>query len=197
MDGGKRDGSEFEWEREFRRIDARVAACMAELPSVIDLPGEDELLRKRVAKKKPEVAIGSWEFPRQGNDADFEDIGFPENWRDLDGADIYTIAENLAGNWCRGLAVALPPSSREIAIEILCRHGKFLGYSVDLVDAARDDDSGIRVAICKRLAAEIEAVLVDLDHDTIPQRVVARHRAALQELRQKTLDLLFKQRPDR
>lgn len=195
MDGNGREKNEFEWEREFRRMDERVAACMAEIPSVLDLPGEDDLLRKRIAKKKPEFAVDRWDSKRLDDDnADFGEQDFPGDWKELDGADIYMLAENLAGNWARGIAVALPASARPVALRILCRHGKIVGYAVDLIDAARDDDPHIKVAICKRLAAEAEATLEDLSDKNIPKRVVERHCAALRELREKALDMLFKQR---
>jgi len=194
MDKDNHNKSEFEWEREFRRIDARLAACMAEIPSVLDLPGEEELLKRRLAKKRPEFASGKWELPKPIDAAEFDDLGFPDDWRKREGADIYIAAETLCGNWARGMSVALPVSSRGVAIEILCRHGKILGYAVDLIDSSREEDAGIQIALCKRLVDEIETILATLDHETIPKRVVERHHLSLRELRQKTLDLLFKKK---
>jgi len=48
---GKNKMNEFSWEKEFRKDDSRIRSCMREIPAVVDLPEEDELLMGRVQKQ--------------------------------------------------------------------------------------------------------------------------------------------------
>ncbi|MBR4666765.1 MAG: hypothetical protein IKO93_23050 [Lentisphaeria bacterium] len=53
MPGSLKDNwDEFDWEKELRKDDERVAAYMDELPRYIDLPSEDAVIMKHL-KEKP------------------------------------------------------------------------------------------------------------------------------------------------
>lgn len=193
----RKSGDEFYWERVFRGMDDQLAARMGEISSVLDLPGEEELLDKRVGKKTGDFPFaGRWDSSGQDMERD-HDIPPNGDWRNGDGADVYATIERISGDWLRALATALPMSSRPAATTILCRHGKLLGYAMDFLDAewnGADDSTAIKVALCKRLVAETEAIFSELEDDVFPQRVTARFQSEMQGLRENVLSLLFKLR---
>ena len=193
----RESGDEFYWERVFRGMDDQLAARMGEITSVLDLPGEEKLLDKRVGKSKSGSPLGNhFDSPWEDMERD-HDVSPSGSWRGGDGADIYATVERIAGNWLRALAAVVPVGARAAAITILCRNGKLLGYTMDLLDAewnGQKGDTGIKVALCKRLVAETEAILADLENDVFPRSVAASFQADLQQFREKILTLLFKLR---
>jgi len=184
---------EFFWECEFRKDDVRIHSCMREIPAVIDLPEEDELLQKRL-QKQPEYAknLNSLEDSGLEEFLDFEDILFPDNWRERDGASLYGEIEQLMKNWAAFYASQLDEKYNSPGMQILCLYGKIMGFSIDLVDAGEEKMPGLKIALCKRLLAGINNIAaissaIDDHYDYILQ-----HRTALNELRHKVLNLRFK-----
>ncbi len=198
----RKSEDEFHWERVFRGMDEQLAARMEAIPSVLDLPGEDELLDKSAGKKKGGFPVGGrWGAQDQDQDAELGyDIPPNGDWRNGDGAYVYAEVERVAGNWLRALATAFPVSARAAALTILCRHGKLLGYAMDFLDAewnGEGDSTGIKVALCKRLVSEAEAILADLENDVFPRGVAASFQGDMQRFRENVLTLLFKLRSDK
>jgi hypothetical protein len=186
---------EFFWECEFRKDDARIHSCMQEIPAVIDLPEEDELLQKRLLKQ-PEYAKNiNTTYDDFGLEVflDFEDILFPDNWRERDGASLYGDIEQLMKEWSVLYASKLDDNqSNNTGIRILCLYGKIMGFSIDLVDVGEDKMPGLKIALCKRILGginQIAAFLKILDNGS---DYILQHRAALNGLRDKVLGLRFK-----
>lgn len=190
MEYGDNDNlTEFDWEKEFRKDDARISSCMREIPAVVDLPGEDELLMKRV-QKQPEYAKGL----QRWNDAfleelfDADDITFPENWRECEGADIYIRLEELMEEWCRIYAA----NSNINGLKVLCYYGNITGFAIDLVDFGGEKMPGLKIALCKRLFNGINNIISTINEMRLQNKKITAHKESLFILRQRIVSLRFK-----
>ena len=192
-DNNNRERDEFYWEREFRKDDSRIHSCMHELPAVIDLPEEDELLRHRL-QKQPEYVLNRSNLDNFSFDEfmDFEDILFPDNWRDREGASLYGTTEQLMKEWASIYATKLDDSQNPIGIQILCLYGKIMGFSIDLVDAGEEKLPGLKIALCKRIHSGINQIVSIIDQLGNTSEYIITHKTALNILRHKVLQLLFK-----
>jgi len=184
---------EFFWEREFRKDDVRIYSCMQEIPAVIDLPEEDDLLQKRL-QKQPEYAknINSANDFALEEFLDFEDILFPDNWRERDGASLYGEIEQLMKEWAVVYASKLDENSNSAGMQILCLYGKIMGFSIDLVDVGEEKMPGLKIALCKRILAGINHIVTIFTMLDDESDYILQHRAILNELRHKVLNLRFK-----
>ena len=73
MPGSLKDNwDEFDWEKELRKDDERVAAYMDELPRYIDLPSEDAVIMKHL-KEKPGLVPPDGDYAGTFLDNIFED----------------------------------------------------------------------------------------------------------------------------
>jgi hypothetical protein len=180
--------NEFDWEKEFRKDDARIASCMREIPAVVDLPGEDELLMRRV-QKQPEYAKGM----QRWNDSfleelfDSDDIIFPENWRECEGADIYTRLEELMEEWCRIYA----SNSNDQGLRILCSYGYIMGFAIDLVDFGGEKLPGLKIALCKRIYTGLNNIISILNEWEQPDKKITAHKENIHVLRKGVIALRF------
>lgn len=181
--------TEFDWEMEFRKDDARISSCMREIPAVVDLPGEDELLMRRV-QKQPEYAKGL----QRWNDAfleemfDADDITFPENWRECQGADIYSTLEVLTEEWCRIYAA----NSNNKGLKILCYYGNIMGFAIDLVDFGGEKVPGLKIALCKRIYTGLNNIISTINELKQQNKKITAHKENLFALRQQVISLRFK-----
>ena len=187
----KRD--EFYWEREFRKDDMRIRSCMHELPAVIDLPEEEELLRHRL-QKQPGYVLNRTNFDNFSSDEfiDFDDIMFPDNWREREGAAIYGTTEQLMKEWGTIYAAKLEDTHNNSGIKILCLYGKIMGFSIDLVDAGEEKMPELKIALCKRILSGINQIVSLIDQIGDDAEYMTSHKTALNILRHKVLHLRFK-----
>jgi len=185
--------NEFGWERQLRTDDERLISSMREIPSVIDLPGEDELLRKRMQRKLSKVSKQpEWEFLGENDDSfDFDDFMFPDDWRDLPAAAVYDKVEALLRDWCAIYAAKLPPDNNVAGIQALCLYGHILGFAVDLVDLGADGSAALKVALCKRLAKDLDRLFGIIDAMDFDGAPVREHQARMKKARSEVLKLLF------
>ena len=186
--------NEFYWEREFRKDDTRIAACMREIPSVIDLPEEDELLKKRL-QKQPEYSSSTANNQGMNHPElfDFEDIMFPDNWRERESAIIYSNIEALAKEWAAFYATQIPENFNVPGIRALCLYGKILGYAIDMLDTAENKLAGLKIALCKRILSDINSIINEIAPINVPQNeFLPRHLIKLNRLRHNVLNIRFK-----
>lgn len=191
--GDQNNMNEFYWEHEFRKDDARISSCMREIPAVVDLPGENELLMKRV-QKQPEYVknMQGWNDSFFEDIFEFDDIPFPENWREGEGADIYYKLERLMEQWCRFFA----DDSTEQSLKIICYYGNIMGFAIDLVDFGEEKMPGLKIALCKRIYAGISNILSSITEMKHSNHKITVHHEKLFTLRQEVLDLRFKLKED-
>ncbi len=159
--------TEFEWELELRKDDARVSAYIEDLPKFIDLPDEDGIIMRRM-KKRPELtpSNGDWEnlgpvpysddddgdWSNAADDApgsssqDDDRREDSDDWQNADGGKVYHSCSLLARDWVVFSSCRTTPELREPIMAVTCRYGKILARSADLVEMsleslAPDDDS--------------------------------------------------------
>lgn len=185
----KNNMDEFYWEREFRKDDSRINSCMREIPAVVDLPGEDELLMKRV-QKQPEYAKGlqKWNESFLEEFFEFDDISFPDNWKECEGAAIYSTLEGMMEEWCRLYA----SENSEAGLKVLCYYGNIMGFAIDLVDFGGDKMAGLKVALCKRIYNGLSNIISTISAMKSDNTRIFEHKDRLFKLRQEVLDLRFK-----
>ena len=203
MPGSLKDNwNEFEWENELRKDDERVAAYMDELPRYIDLPAEDAVILKHI-QEKPGLVPPDGDYAGTFLDNMFEaeeeeETDFSEDWQKKDGADFYIAAGRLARLWSQSFA---QESSSEIVLpgmRILCLYGKIMARSGDLIDMDEDDYIPLRIALVKRLMADVNTLMGEFS--ALPDRVPGIresadfHYESLMTFRDKLLLLLKKYR---
>ena len=164
MPGSLKDNwDEFDWEKELRKDDERVAAYMDELPRYIDLPSEDAVIMKHL-KEKPGLVPPDGDYNGTFLDNIFEDDfesedDFTEDWQKKDGAEFYIAASRLSRLWAQFFALQSDPKITVPAIKILCLYGKIMARSGDLIDMADDDYVPLRIALVKRLLADVNDLM--------------------------------------
>ena len=186
--------NEFYWEREFRKDDTRIAACMREIPAVIDLPEEDELLKKRLQKQQKYTPLTAKSYGLNNSELfEFEDVMFPDNWRERESSIIYSNIERLANEWASFYAAHLPEKFNIPGIRTLCLYGTMLGYAIDLLDTAENKFAGLKIALCKRILSDINSIIDELAPiDVLQDNFLSRHITKLNRLRHNVLNIRFK-----
>jgi len=84
---------------------------------------------------------------------------FNEDWQKKDGAEFYIAASRLSRLWAQFYAVQTDPGFTVPAIRILCLYGKIMARSGDLIDMADDDYVPLRIALVKRLLADVNELM--------------------------------------
>lgn len=161
--------SEFDWEREIRKDDARISAYISELPKYIDLPGEDSILmrsiKRRLGSEKDDEDWGP--VPYDENEENQEAYPFPntENWKNEPGGPVYHNCSVLARDFAVGASAGDHEASRERIMRILTLYGQLMARAADLIDMSLevreaeaegescDVPPNLRIAVVKRLLA--------------------------------------------
>lgn len=156
--------SEFDWEREIRKDDARVSAYITELPKYIDLPGEDSILMRTIKRRLGADKDEDW-GPVPYDEADQDMSPFPgsENWRAVPGGPVYHNCSVLARDFALGAATCSREELRPRIMRILTFYGQLMARSADLIDMSLEVQQSqmdfedcevpenLRIAIVKRL----------------------------------------------
>lgn len=153
--------SEFQWEKEFRQDERRISRYYRELPGCLDLPGEDDLIRRKLAQTEPVSAAADTSRELNFFSDDDDDDGGDGDWRSRPGAEACRRAEYLASCWNR-LASDLPDKLFPAALATSCRFGKIL----ELVYAFSDNfdaPAAMRIGLIKHIVGEIGDLLGELE----------------------------------
>lgn len=204
MPGSLKDHwNEFDWERELRKDDARVAVYMDELPRYIDLPAEDAVIMKHI-EEKPGLVPADGDYSGTFLDNMFEpepedgDADFTEDWQQRDGAEFFIAASRLARMWAQFGAWSDDPAAVRTNLRILCLYGKIMARSGDLIDMEEDDYIQLRIALVKRLLSDINELMGEFsslpERHPVPSACAEFHFESLMTFREKLLDLLKKYR---
>lgn len=158
--------SEFDWEREIRKDDARVSAYIAELPKYIDLPGEDGILMRTIKRRLGTEKDEDWDqIALDETTENPEDYPFPSgaNWRAAPGGPLYHNSAVLARDLAMGAATCSREELRTRIMRILALYGQLMARSADLIDMSLEVERSVmedevceipdplRIAIVKRL----------------------------------------------
>jgi hypothetical protein len=195
--------NEFDWESELRRDDARIHAYIGELPRFIDLPGEDDLMMKRM-QRDPELIPQNIDWGQAPINSVFDEDAFDEEfpdmdeWRNRDGADCLMALQKLAKQWCLAFASRIPGNQSGKGMGIIAIYGKITAHLCDITDLSGDAYLSLKKALCKRVLDELNHLIGELaeigEETPSLEKLIDEHRERLQNLREKMVDLLAKLR---
>lgn len=194
--GRKNNWNEFDWEKELKKDEQRIHEYFYELNTYLDLPGEEELIMKKLMSK-PELVPAR----PDNEDLSFENL-YDDNYellmnsewrRDKNG--IFPQLEQLGREWT--LIFAAECSGRDFAIgmNILCRLGKLLTRNIDFIEINTGEESpALKRAILKRLYAEINQLMGAFNDFKPRRRIPLLHieifSSRLQHIREQIFDTM-------
>lgn len=197
----KNNKSEFDWEKEIRKDEARINSYLKELPNFIDLPNEEEMIMKKL-QKHPELIPQNvdWDnisFSEMFDDFD-DDFFFSDDWQKKEGADVYILLEKLAYQWGVVFASALKKDEMPAGLAIICLFGKILARTADILDIDQEELPNLKIALCKRIVADINRLSGDLSAMSERYKklssLINNHQERLKAVREKIIDILEKTR---
>lgn len=199
--------NEFDWEAELKKDDERVAAYIQELPRYIDLPAEDAVIMKHI-QERPGLVPSSGDYSGAFPDSIFEDgdeesgeEDLADDWQKRDGAEFFLAAGRLARLWALYFAAENAPEIQKSSLRILCFYGKIMARSGDLIDMDDDEYPALRIAVAKRLLADINTLMGEFrrlaEKWPTAEKVTDFHLENLMIFRDKILALLKKYRAAR
>ena len=156
--------TEFDWGAELKKDDVRISTYMQELPRYIDLPSEDAVIMKHI-QDKPELVPFGGDYKNSSlaglfENTDYEeDITFSEEWQKRDGSDFYIVLGRLSKLWAQYFASLGGRGETVGGMRILCFYGKLMARCADIIDMEEDEYPALRVAIMKRLLADVNLLL--------------------------------------
>jgi hypothetical protein len=192
-----RNWSEFDWERELRKDEERIHSYFGELKTYLDLPGEEEIIMKKLMSK-PNLVPSNLENGEMMFDSFYEDNSdffISTEWRRKEGGDIFTQLEKLAQQWTLIFASGLRDTNLREGIYILCLFGKLLARNVDFIGvAAHDNIVMLKLSLCKRLHHDINKLLGEFRNLKLSQKSLQIKIdglvSNLQNIRERVVDLL-------
>ena len=183
---------EFYWEQELKKEDAKMHFCMREVPSVIDLPDEYELLFNKV-KKKPEFFSN---LPTLFEEEDFFDdfiendlYVMPDEWKKSKWYNVYIDMEDLLDSW---RIFSIESDLNVDGIRILAFYAMLSRMTINLINLAEDGQTELQKAVSKRIICIINKILTILEDKSLHNfRVVKYHFSKLLVLRDKVINIRF------
>jgi len=183
---------EFFWEQELKKEDAKMHFFMSEIPSVIDLPNEYELLLNKV-QKKIEFSTSFSVF--QADDDFFDDFteseifAMPEEWKNSKWYVIYSEFERLLENW---RLFYIESDCGIEGIGILCVYAKLISLTVNLINFADDGQVELEKAVSKRIIRHVNTILNILENKKILEFTQTEyHIQKLLEIRTMVVNVRF------
>ena len=188
--------NEFRWEREIRRDERRIACYFRELPSCLDLPGEEELISGQLAENQNPVPSGATVFRsrRLFERQDFDDEDDNGELPRRPGSELVEALDYLASEWNILMVSRLRADLRELGLGLACAYAKLLSRAADFADADPESALPLKLSLGKRVLTDLSETagrideLSDYQHSLAAS--LAEHRTRLAEVRERTVDLL-------
>ncbi len=197
MRKNREEWNEFQWEREIRRDERRIACYFRELPACLDLPGEEELISDQLAENSSPVPSGAPVvfrsrrlFEREERD---EDLPADEVTR-RPGSELVSAVDYLASEWNILMISHLRADLMMYGLGLACAYAKLLSRAADFADADPETALPLKLSLGKRVLADLNETagrldeIADLQHSL--RRELTKPRAQLSEIRERTIDLL-------
>ncbi len=184
-----------------RRDDRRISCYFRELPSCLDLPGEEEMIFDELMSHPDLVPTGvSVEDYRRyfvdyadapgassGDDSDDELPG-----RDGDEKDMALLetADSLLCEWNFFCAASLPPSHMKYALHVGCGCAKLAGHLADAAELNNDGEKALKRCLWKRSLKDINdllGALLDAGSPVAGSAEAVRAAETLQCLRERVI----------
>ena len=198
----RRNWNEFRWEKEIRRDERRINRYFAELPSCMDLPGEEDIIFGQIAESADLVPTGAgntsealrcWSYllPQEEESDAGEEYSnhHPEQA-------VINLLDTLACQWNMAYVTTLPVELYAAGLSIACSYAKLLARMADFGDTGADAncDKGLHITLGKRTLADINELADALgfmaqNYDMLRELCVS-HVARLGEIRDRVITLL-------
>ena len=200
--------SEFDWELELRKDDARVNAYFQELPRFIDLPAEDEIIYRHIQRKKSLAPTGEpWPMilpPKEDipPESDEERKRWEMEWQKRPGARIYILCGRIVRKFCTVFAEkATASADAERTVKILTILGRIMARVTDVIELEPGELPALKIALCKRFVAdanEILGLIADLTViDGEQEEILMLARDEVMQLREDAIGIMTEARTGR
>ena len=155
-----RDWNEFQWEKEIRRDERRISCYFRELPSCLDLPGEEEMIFNTLLSSPDLVPSGGnpdslryWHHSDEDEDDEFDETD--DSSRRRPGSDVVDEIDRLATEWNVCCASSLRSTLDLHGLSIVCAFGKLLARAADFVDTESETARGLKISLGKRALTDL------------------------------------------
>ena len=158
----RKNWDEYTWSREIRKDEMRISGYVRALPSCLDLPGEEEMIFKRLMSQPELVPTGvkdpmrmlKSEFDQAEEEADWE-----EERRELRRRNSFEAArkvENLAKQWNLLSARFLTADTAPAILKVTCSFGKLLSRIYNFEESDPEEDTQtLRISLLKHILRDI------------------------------------------
>ena len=182
--------TEYFWERQLREEDNKLHSCMSAMPSLIDLPGEDDMLTRHIANGKDYLFLESLNLEDLFSGISFESSNIENSKivRNSEWHKVYSDIDRLMRSWAM-YYVELPEGFD--VLRILSLYGKLLGMTVKLINYTNDGQDGLLKAVAKRLCSKLNKILILIEDGDFDSKIVESHKLGLFRIRSLVMNLLF------
>ena len=165
----RQNWDEYTWAKEIRKDELRISGYFRTLPRCLDLPGEEEMIFKKLMSQPELVPTGVSDPQRQlrseweGEDDD-ADWNEDEVKRNRNSNELSRRVENLAVEWNVTAVSQFQQASLSDVMTVTCAFGKLLSriYNFESTDEA-DDTMALRIALLKRILMDLNELLQCLE----------------------------------
>ena len=142
--------NEYQWGQEIRRDERRISCYFRELPSCLDLPGEEEMIFENLYSQVDLVPVNGKSDSLRSWEVDFDE----EMEEDRPPHKLLIQLDKLAVDWNILLAQAFLPSHLSSGLRIVCLFGKLM---VRLSNFFRSDafDPGLTRSLGKHAVLDL------------------------------------------
>jgi hypothetical protein len=181
---------EYFWESQLRHEDIKLHSCMQAIPAVIDLPGEDEMLMKRIPKQ-PEYSV----FDSVNNQEflsddlfDMEKILNSENAKHSEWFKVYSDIDKLMRSWT---IYYVEETDNYDIFRILCLYARLLGLAVNIINYTNEGQINLFKAVSKRMISKLNKILSLIESGDFDSIIATNQTLGLFRIRSLVLNLLF------
>ncbi len=154
--------NEYNWEREIRRDEKRISRYFQELPRCLDLPGEEDIIMKKLMAQPDLVPTNAeWNGFVFGESffEEEEDFLIDGDWKQRKGADIFIQLEKIAFEWNVIFASELRSANLKDGLSVICLMGKQLSRCADMLGIDTEDMCPLKISLTKRVLADINELV--------------------------------------
>jgi len=189
--------NEYNLEREIRRDEKRISRYFQELPLCMDLPGEEDIIMKKLMAQPDLVPTNAdWSGFVFGESffEDDDDLLIDGDWKQKKGADIFIQLEKIASEWNVIFASELRTANMKEGLAVICLMGKQLSRCADMLGIDSDDMRPLKISLAKRVLADINELVgalrdVKNKQPNLEQKING-FIGHLQSIREKTIDII-------
>ena len=150
--------NEFQWEAEIRRDERRISGYFQELPSCLDLPGEEEMIYEKLFSQVDLMPVDG----KTGALRNWEDDDSEEEWENNSPPHKLLLQlDCLAVEWNTLIVNELPTDLSAAGLGIACQYGKLLVRLSNFLDGGQQEAT-LKISLGKRCLADLNDLAGDL-----------------------------------